>query len=48
MHDKLDKCFAGEKQSVANLTVLIAQDFDIQFIWSIVSNMEEEEDDHAQ
>ncbi len=27
VHDKLDKCFAGEKQSVANLTVSIGQDF---------------------
>ena len=44
VYDELLKCFAGEKKSVADLVTSTTENFDMQFIWSVVSNMEEEED----
>ena len=40
-----EKLLAGQKQSVSELTAVTMEDVDIQFVWSIVSNLEEEEED---
>lgn len=45
VYDKLLESFAGEKQSVAELTASTVKVYNIQFIWSVVSNMEEDDDE---
>ena len=45
VYDLLQKVLAGQKKSVADLTLATMEDVDyIQFIWSVVSNLEEEEE----
>lgn len=48
VYNKLQKLLAGEKKTVAELTAATVEDVDIRFIWSVVSNFEEEESEHAQ
>ena len=42
VYDLLQKLLAGQKQSVSELTAVT---MDIQFVWSMVSNLEEEEEE---
>ena len=43
VYDLLQKLLSGQKKSVSELTLITMEDVDIQFIWSVVSNLEEEE-----
>ena len=44
VYDLLQKLLAGQKQSVSELTAVTMEDVDVQFVWSMVSNLEEEEE----
>lgn len=48
IYDELLKCFKGEEHSVADLTATATKDSDIQFIWSIISSMEDADEQAAQ
>ncbi len=42
------ECFTGKNHTVASLTTLATADADVQFIWSVVSDFEEEDDMFSQ
>ena len=48
--EKLKKVFKGQiqQQSEASLTVVVASDSDIQFVWSVVTHTEDEDNQISQ
>lgn len=48
IYDNLMECFEGHQHSISALTSVAIKDPDVQYIWSVLSDMDDEDDVHAQ